>query len=94
MPARHDLTMRYGPVVRTATVMGVLDAAFDVIVPEFGIEKRVHVDQMPIEKHTYDESRNALSIYWKEMSTSSRGSPRPRTMYTSRSCKRWRSSTR
>ncbi|EST06187.1 Nucleic acid-binding, OB-fold [Kalmanozyma brasiliensis GHG001] len=62
----HDLTMRYGPVVRTATVMGVLDAAFDVIVPDFGIEKRVHVDQMPIENHTYDEDRNALSIYWKD----------------------------
>ena len=62
----HDLTMRYGPVVRTATVIGVLDAAFDVIVPEFGVEKRVHVDQMPIEHHVYDEHSNALSIYWKE----------------------------
>jgi protein SSD1 len=44
-----DLTQRYGPVVRQAQVVGVLDAAFDVLVPEFGIEKRVHVDQMPIE---------------------------------------------
>ena len=26
-----------------------MDAAFDVLVPEFGIEKRVHVDQMPID---------------------------------------------
>ncbi|EPQ29741.1 uncharacterized protein PFL1_06860 [Pseudozyma flocculosa PF-1] len=61
----HDLTMRYGPVVRTATVIGVLDAAFDVVVPEFGVEKRVHVDQMPIEHHDYDTDANALSIYWK-----------------------------
>jgi len=44
-----DLTHRYGPVVRQAKVVGVLDAAFDVLVPEFGIEKRVHVDQMPID---------------------------------------------
>ncbi len=44
-----DLTQRYGPVVRQAKVVGVLDAAFDVYVPEFGIEKRVHVDQMPID---------------------------------------------
>jgi protein SSD1 len=36
-------------VVRQAKVVGVLDAAFDVLVPEFGIEKRVHVDQMPID---------------------------------------------
>lgn len=44
-----DLTSRYGPVIRQAKVIGVLDAAFDVIIPEFGIEKRVHVDQMPID---------------------------------------------
>ena len=44
-----DLTSRYGPVIRQAKVIGVLEAAFDVIIPEFGIEKRVHVDQMPID---------------------------------------------
>jgi protein SSD1 len=44
-----DLTSRYGPVIRQAKVIGVLDAAFDVLIPEFGIEKRVHVDQMPID---------------------------------------------
>jgi protein SSD1 len=44
-----DLTQRFGPVIRQAKVVGVLDAAFDVLVPEFGIEKRVHVDQMPID---------------------------------------------
>lgn len=44
-----DLTQRYGPVVRQAKVINVLDAAFDVLVPDFGIEKRVHVDQMPID---------------------------------------------
>lgn len=42
-----DLTKRYGPVIRPAKVIGVLDQAFDVLVSEFGIEKRVHVDQMP-----------------------------------------------
>ncbi|KAK0541810.1 Translational repressor, partial [Tilletia horrida] len=62
----HDLTMRYGPVIRNATVIGVLDAAFDVVVSEFGVEKRVHVDQMPIEHHIHDEHTNQLSIYWKE----------------------------
>lgn len=44
-----DLTQRYGPVIRQAKVVGVLDAAFDVIVPEFAIEKRVHIDQIPID---------------------------------------------
>ncbi|THV08492.1 RNB-domain-containing protein [Dendrothele bispora CBS 962.96] len=59
-----DLTQRYGPVVRQATVINVLDAAFDVLVPEFGIEKRVHVDQMPIDNHVYDEHTHTLQIYW------------------------------
>jgi len=59
-----DLTQRYGPVVRQAKVVGVLDAAFDVLVPEFGIEKRVHVDQMPIDNHVYDEHSHMLQIYW------------------------------
>ncbi|EIN10370.1 RNB-domain-containing protein [Punctularia strigosozonata HHB-11173 SS5] len=59
-----DLTQRYGPVVRQAKVVGVLDAAFDVLVPEFGIEKRVHIDQMPIENHVYEEHNHTLQIYW------------------------------
>lgn len=45
----HQLTLQYGPVIRPAQVIAVLDEAFDVVVPDFGIEKRVHVDQMPIE---------------------------------------------
>lgn len=44
-----DLTRRYGPVIRPATVIGVLDEAFDVLVTEFGIEKRVHINDLPIE---------------------------------------------
>jgi protein SSD1 len=59
-----DLTQRYGPVIRPAKVVGVLDAAFDVLVPEFGIEKRVHIDQMPIDNHVYDERSSTLQIYW------------------------------
>lgn len=61
-----DLTTRYGPVIRPAKVINVLDAAFDVLIPEFGIEKRVHVDQMPIENHVYDEHSHTLAIYWSE----------------------------
>ncbi|TFK55930.1 RNB-domain-containing protein [Heliocybe sulcata] len=61
-----DLTRRYGPVVRQARVVNVLDSAFDVYVPEFGIEKRVHVDQMPIDNHVYDEHTHTLQIYWSD----------------------------
>jgi protein SSD1 len=61
-----DLTSRYGPVIRQAKVIGVLDAAFDVLIPEFCIEKRVHVDQMPIDNHVYDEHSHTLQIYWSD----------------------------
>lgn len=44
-----NLTLQYGPVIRTAQVIGVLEEAYDVIVPDFGIEKRVHIEQMPVE---------------------------------------------
>ena len=59
-----DLTQKYGPVVRQARVVSVLDAAFDVLIPEFGIEKRVHVDQMPIDNHVFEEHTHTLQIYW------------------------------
>ncbi|GAA6017655.1 hypothetical protein JCM10207_001238 [Rhodosporidiobolus poonsookiae] len=61
-----DLTKRYGPVIRYGTVIGVLDQAFDVLVTEFGVEKRVHVDQMPTESTMYDEQDNSLQIFWQK----------------------------
>ncbi|KAI7954609.1 hypothetical protein MJO28_005009 [Puccinia striiformis f. sp. tritici] len=61
-----DLTAKYGPVIRSANVIGVWDEAFDVAVPDFGIEKRVHVDQMPIDNHVHDEHGNTLKLYWKQ----------------------------
>ncbi|KIR41921.1 hypothetical protein I307_00409 [Cryptococcus deuterogattii 99/473] len=57
----NDLTEHYGPVVREARVTNVLETAFDVIIPEFGVEKRVHVDKMPVETAVYDEHRDILS---------------------------------
>ncbi|KAL8290404.1 hypothetical protein RQP46_002662 [Phenoliferia psychrophenolica] len=62
----NDLTQRYGPVVRPATVIGVLDEAYDVLVTELGIEKRVHCDNIPIDNHVYDEHTNSLQLYWKK----------------------------
>ncbi|BGP18275.1 hypothetical protein JCM10213_007906 [Rhodosporidiobolus nylandii] len=61
-----DLTKRYGPVIRYGTVIGVLDQAFDVLVSEFGVEKRVHVDQMPTESTVYNENDNSLQIFWQK----------------------------
>ncbi|GAA5906681.1 mRNA-binding translational repressor SSD1 [Sporobolomyces salmoneus] len=62
-----DLTKRYGPVICTATVIGVLDQAYDVLVPEFGqLEKRLRIADLPTESFMYDEHTNSLTIYWKK----------------------------
>ncbi|TIA87337.1 hypothetical protein E3P99_03241 [Wallemia hederae] len=61
-----DLTKRYGPVVRQATVIGVLDRAFDVLVNDMGIEKRVHVDQIPVDDHKYNDEAKTLDLHWKK----------------------------
>lgn len=62
----HDLTTKFGPVIREAQIVGVLDSAFDVVVPEFRIEKRVHADKMPLLNHVYDEHKRTLALYWSE----------------------------
>ncbi|KAL1407749.1 Translational repressor [Vanrija albida] len=59
-----DLSERFGPVIRQAHVTAVYDQAFDIVVPEFGLEKRVHVDKMPLENSVFDEHTNVLSLYW------------------------------
>ena len=71
-----DLTHRYGPVIRQAKVINVLDAAFDVLVPEFGIEKRVHVDQMPIDvRYLSNPGRLMLTSLSRTTSTMSTRTP-------------------
>jgi protein SSD1 len=54
------------PVICSAIVTQVLKDAFEILVPEYGLEKRVHMDALPIEKFVYDPHRNALAAYWKE----------------------------
>lgn len=59
-----NMTESKGMVIRDAIVVQVLDSAFDVLVPEFGLEKRVHVDQLPLERHAWVESSEILKLYW------------------------------
>ncbi|KAG1329120.1 hypothetical protein G6F62_007819 [Rhizopus arrhizus] len=53
-------------VICTAIVTQVLKDAFDILVPEYGLEKRIHMDSIPIEKYVYDAAKNSQSVYWKE----------------------------
>jgi len=61
----QSMAERTGPVIREAIVIGVKDHAFDVFIPAFGIEKRVHLDQLPLEKFVYKEETGELILQWK-----------------------------
>ncbi|CAH1763561.1 8137_t:CDS:10 [Entrophospora sp. SA101] len=62
----NNLTVQSGPVIREAIVVGVKEHAFDVLVPYFGIEKRVHLDQLPLEKFIFNSEKMELTLVWKQ----------------------------
>ncbi|KAG0212903.1 hypothetical protein BGX28_005365 [Mortierella sp. GBA30] len=51
-------------VVRDAIVVQVMDTAFDVVVPQYGLEKRVHLEQLPLENYSWNEASETLRLYW------------------------------
>lgn len=59
-------TQSQKPVICSAIVTQVLKDCFEILVPEYGIEKRIHMDALPIDKFTYDGLNAQLSVYWKE----------------------------
>ena len=48
-----------------ATVLQVYESSFDVFIPEFGIEKRVHGDQLPLFKAEFDTGSRILELHWQ-----------------------------
>ena len=54
-----------GQLLTMATVLQVYESSFDVIIPEFGIEKRVHGDQLPLHKAEFDGVNKVLELYWQ-----------------------------
>ncbi|KAI8085938.1 uncharacterized protein B0P05DRAFT_466383 [Gilbertella persicaria] len=54
------------PVICTAIVTQILKDCFEVLISEYGIEKRIHMDALPIKKYVYDPRKHALSVYWQE----------------------------
>jgi protein SSD1 len=53
-----------GSVIRQAVVINVMDSSFDILLPEFGVEKRVHLDQLPLHKAEFDSKKRKLELYW------------------------------
>ena len=55
-----------GDLVCEGIVLCVYESAFDVLIPEFGFEKRVHCDQLPLKKAEFDKYKRLLELYWEK----------------------------
>lgn len=62
----NDMSEHAGQMLVMGIVVQVYESSFDVVVPEFGIEKRVHGDQLPLVKAEFDKSSRVLELYWEK----------------------------
>jgi protein SSD1 len=65
----HRQTQLHGPMYCEATVVAVLDSAYEIFIPEYGIEKRLHLDRMALTKSTYDLPNHTLILTWQADAT-------------------------
>lgn len=55
-----------GDLVSEGIVICVYESAFDVLIPEYGFEKRVHCDQLPLKKAEFRKDPRVLELYWEK----------------------------
>lgn len=55
-----------GDLICEGIVLCVYESAFDVLIPEYGFEKRVHCDQLPLKKAEFDKNKRVLELYWEK----------------------------
>lgn len=51
-----------GDLVTEGIVLCVYESAFDVLIPEWGVEKRVHCDQLPLKKAEFRKTPDRKSV--------------------------------
>lgn len=55
-----------GDLISEGIVICVYESAFDVLIPEYGFEKRVHCDQLPLKKAEFRKETRVLELYWEK----------------------------
>lgn len=55
-----------GDLISDGIVLCVYESAFDVLIPEYGFEKRVHCDQLPLKKAEFRKDTRVLELYWEK----------------------------
>ncbi|KAI4210496.1 MAG: hypothetical protein LQ351_006647 [Letrouitia transgressa] len=53
-------------LISEGIVLCVYESAFDVLIPEYGFEKRVHCDQLPLKKAEFRKVERVLELYWEK----------------------------
>ena len=53
-------------LISEGIVLCVYESAFDVLIPEWGFEKRVHCDQLPLKKAEFRKEKRVLELYWEK----------------------------
>jgi len=61
----NDMGRETGQILCTGVVLQVYESSFDVYLPEFGVEKRVHGDQLPLRRAEFDKTQRMLELYWE-----------------------------
>ncbi|CAH2353936.1 virulence protein Ssd1p [[Candida] railenensis] len=61
-----DLSQVSGQLLCMGTVIQVYESSFDVFIPEIGVEKRVHGDQLPLVKAEFDKNERILELFWEK----------------------------
>ncbi|KAK9474478.1 uncharacterized protein V1510DRAFT_425147 [Dipodascopsis tothii] len=64
--AINNLSSETGQLIRDAIIINCHESSFDVLVPKFGIEKRVHCDQLPLRRVEFNRTTRLLELYWEE----------------------------
>lgn len=62
----NEMSESTGQLLVMGMVVQVYESSFDVFIPELGIEKRVHGDQLPLVKAEYDKAKRILELYWEK----------------------------
>lgn len=59
-----DKAQETGYILHTGIVVQVYESAFDVVIPELSLEKRVHGDQLPLVKAEFHKPTHRLELFW------------------------------
>lgn len=62
----NEISESAGQLLCIGTVLQVYELSFDVFLPELGVEKRVHGDQLPLVKAEFDKTERVLELFWEK----------------------------